>query len=1312
MKKHLPFFLSAASFFLFFLSFLQLNAQYNFQYLLAPTSGGVGASVSNTSDGGYIVAGYNQYASSTLQDMVLAKTNSNGTVQWSKKYGAASQNDECYCVRQTSDGGYILCGKGSGAYATVIKTNSSGAIQWSVNQSNSSLINKIQETKDGGFVFAGTRSIASGAYFFGKMNSAGTLLWSYESTSIPAVGTGSAGKVALQTMDKGYLFAGDIFDTTGTANDNKWGFFKTDSTGAMLWHKNYSPGKVHDVTLTTDSGFVAVGNVGGSIMSAGRFDKTGNIVWNNLYTFGSNADARAVKQTSDGGFILLIYTGLSDNGQLLKLDANGTVLWNKQINAGAIEFTFDAELALASDGGYVFAANKDNAGIYLGKASSAGTMACNTTTLTATKSVFTLTPSATTYTVSTAVFSPVSLASSSETITSTTYCTNIPLSLVMTYSNPLCYGDYNGTATATPIGGSGPFTYAWSDFGNTQTDYSLSFGTYSVTVTDGLGATATGAVTLVQPGNLSPYVTANPSGSICRGLCATLTANASGGTAPYTYNWNPGSSTTLVVCPASTTNYQLDVTDSHGCPESASAFYTQNIIQLPNGSISPATPSMCYGNGVTLTASGGNSYSWFSPVTSASASIAVNPTATITYSCLATNSSGCTKIYTNTVNVLTTPTVTVSASDSVYCLGGGSALYASGANTYSWNTGQTATSIFVSPSVTTTYSVTGTGSSGCTNKKSITITVIQSSPPSVGITPSATAMCEGGNITLSASGATAYAWSPGGQTATTIVVSPSSTSSYSLTGTNAGGCKGSTSVLLTVNPAPSVSATAASYTICSGTSTTLNATGGSSYVWQPGSLTGASVTVSPTTNINYTVTGTGGNGCTDTSLVTIAASPLLAISVSGNTTICNGSSTTLTASGGTAYSWSTTATTASIVVSPSAISSYTVNGTNSSGCTGKTIVTVTPHILSANAGTDLTITNCGGSVQLNATANYTAVTYSWSPSAGLSNASIANPSAQPQITTTYSVTVTDTCGQIIKDAVNVYVINSTSIPICLVTVDSLSQYNVIVWDKPAASSIDSFIIYREISTNNYQPIGSVSVDSLSIFMDTVRTKYFPNTGNPNNGTYRYKIETRDTCGNRSAKSPYHNTIFMINNSGTFSWQQLYTIEGSSNPVNNYLLMRDNNSTGIWDTVASVAGTQQQVNDPAYSTYQNTASWRVETEWLISCSPSVKYPLPTATNLNSSRSNVFRLNTPTSVSESANEYSIRIYPNPARGLFSIYSAEKIYSAEIVNVLGEKIDAISYAFTAAPVDLSSQENGIYFLQLKTNHGVVNKKIIIRK
>jgi uncharacterized repeat protein (TIGR03803 family) len=331
---------------------------------------------------------------------------------------------------------------------------------------------------------------------------------------------------------------------------------------------------------------------------------------------------------------------------------------------------------------------------------------------------------------------------------------------------------------------------------------------------------------------------------------------------------------------------------------------------------------------------------------------------------------------------------------------------------------------------------------------------------------------------------------------------------------------------------------------------------------------------------------------------------------------------------------------------------------------------------------------------LNGTPPYT---YSWSTNPVQTAAIASNLCAG----TTYTVTVTDSIGSA-SDTITIAALPSTLQPsICAVTVDSLSEYNIIVWDKTPyiGGGVDSFIVYREITTNNYQPIGEVPFDSLSMFIDTLRTQYFPNTGNPNNGTYRYKLMAHDTCGLFSEMSLYHNTIYINNSSGTFSWN-LYTIESTSNPVTGYTLLRDDNNSGNWQTVAGVSGTQQTVTDPQYATYQNTAAWRVQTQWGITCSPTVKNTSGNIINLNSSQSNIYRANG-AGIEEKNNAADlISIYPNPAKEFVIIdypVSSKDYPSAGIYAINGKLLQSINITQMQTEVNISDLPAGIYLIKV---------------
>ena len=354
---------------------------------------------------------------------------------------------------------------------------------------------------------------------------------------------------------------------------------------------------------------------------------------------------------------------------------------------------------------------------------------------------------------------------------------------------------------------------------------------------------------------------------------------------------------------------------------------------------------------------------------------------------------------------------------------------------------------------------------------------------------------------------------------------------------------------------------------------------------------------------------------------------------------------------------------------------------------------------------------CNGTATAAPSGGITPYTYLWNPS-GQTTQTITGLCAG-----NYTVAVADSAG---TNASSVVTIINSSVPptpaaICQVTVDSVSQYNVVIWDKtPYAGIADSFILYREITTNNYQPVGTVSYNSLSLFVDTVSTKYFPNTGDPNAGSYRYKIGMQNVCGDSSALGLYHNTIFITNNNGNFSWAQHYTIENSPNPANAYVLMRDDYSNGNWSTVNSVAGTRQNVTDPAYAAWQATASWRVETMWNITCTPTIKNPTTLASSYSVSSSNIFTANT-LSVNEVLN-HSLSIYPNPSSGtIFLDFGNQNFGNAEISfsDVVGQTLYATSITATGKQeINLSEFSKGIYFIKLKTDLGITAKKIVIAR
>ena len=193
------------------------------------------------------------------------------------------------------------------------------------------------------------------------------------------------------------------------------------------------------------------------------------------------------------------------------------------------------------------------------------------------------------------------------------------------------------------------------------------------------------------------------------------------------------------------------------------------------------------------------------------------------------------------------------------------------------------------------------------------------------------------------------------------------------------------------------------------------------------------------------------------------------------------------------------------------------------------------------------ISSCsGGSMTLSVPDDY--ISYLWS-SGGTDTSEVVTSSGD------YTVTVTNVSG--CQATSSVYSINASLIPtqeICIVTVDSASAHNLVVWEKPIVAGIDSFIVYREMGTNNYMPIGSVAYDSLSQFVDTA------NGINPNVTSYRYKVSILDTCGTESNLSYYHETMHLSTNQGIGGEVNLIWDEYEGFPIVYYYILRDSTST--------------------------------------------------------------------------------------------------------------------------------------------------------
>lgn len=332
--------------------------------------------------------------------------------------------------------------------------------------------------------------------------------------------------------------------------------------------------------------------------------------------------------------------------------------------------------------------------------------------------------------------------------------------------------------------------------------------------------------------------------------------------------------------------------------------------------------------------------------------------------------------------------------------------------------------------------------------------------------------------------------------------------------------------------------------------------------------------------------------------------------------------------------------------------------------------------------------------------------YSWLPNTGLSSPSVPNPTLTVQ-TNPITYTVTETyLGCVSNDMITVTPLLPQTPQICLVTDDSADVYNHVIWEKSLYSGVDSFIVYRETSTNTYTRIGAVSVDSLSDYTDTARS-IGPSNGNPQITTYRYKLSIKDTCGNEGALSPSHTTIFFSDlHNGQFTWNTYSVSNMTVTPITTFDLLRDSNNTGYWKVIGTSAGTSNILADPQYSTFQNVANWRVQANG-ITCNPTAREVGNSVQGtVVRSKSNITN-NRTTGTATSTGKTKLGIFPNPSSGKLSIEAGEEIGSILIYNSLGTLVYETSARGMHTDLDISGLPAGVYTLFVKGKYTKVVKE-----
>ncbi len=493
-----------------------------------------------------------------------------------------------------------------------------------------------------------------------------------------------------------------------------------------------------------------------------------------------------------------------------------------------------------------------------------------------------------------------------------------PIVVIPNQTNLTCYQNNSGMATVSVSGGTGSYTYTWTNnVSNSNTASNLAAGQYNVSIEDGNGCLVTNNFTLTEPPavTIQTISTTNPT---CFGQCNGIIQIAGNGgvSNSYTYLWSNNSSTATItsLCAG---NYTVTVSDTNNCSVTGSYNLTEPLQVIAN--ISSVTNILCHGactGAATVDVINGftpYSYSWSNNTN--------NPTATNlclgNYDVTVFDVNGCTATTTATITEPTELTSTITNIIAVRCYGecNGSATVSPNGGTppysYNWSSG-IPDQINNDSLCAGTHFVTVTDANGCTS----TTAAMVPQPSELVITniSKTDLTCNGSNdgtISVSITGGIGtWYYSLGSITDTINQFNHLAAGNYTVTVTDFNGCTKTGSI--TINePAPLVVSAQNYYSICNGEWAYLNAnaTGGTpnyTFYWN-GNQGNSSIGIQPTTNTTYTVSATDSHGCTsNTVTINIAVSAPLVVDVTANpNAVCPGQEVqltpTMTAGGGPPY---------------------------------------------------------------------------------------------------------------------------------------------------------------------------------------------------------------------------------------------------------------------------------------------------------------------------------------------------------------------------------------------------------------------------
>lgn len=535
------------------------------------------------------------------------------------------------------------------------------------------------------------------------------------------------------------------------------------------------------------------------------------------------------------------------------------------------------------------------------------------------------------------------------------------LPTVTVNSETICLGQQTATLTAN-----GASTYSWSPgnnlsstSGSVVTSNAISTQNYTVTGTDNNSCYNSSISTISV--NALPVLITSSNFTVCP--LETTSLSVSGAT---NYTWSPSTflnntnSPTVVSIPSTSITYTV-IGESNSCTSDTiiSVTVSNTVVVIANAT----TPTICPAGTTTLTASGATNYTW-SPSSSLNSSnlstVTANPASNETYTVI-----GATGTCTNSAEVIVTVTVNpiISVVNSpTICSGSGANLSASGANSYTWAPDNTLNStsganVSASPLSTNIYSVTGSSILGCKSSATVEVTVIPT--PTISVTSNTLTICDGNSASLIASGSltNSYTWTPSSSLdnsqTPSVIASPNTTTTYSVTGTNGtvpNLCTSSNTIQITVLPKTTVNIPTVS-PICYGGYNTIYATGGNIFSWAPSNSLSApnkSITIaSPSVTTIYTLTTSNNSVCPNTATVELVVNPLPIVNAGNDTTVNIDELVQLNGTGNVEVGFYPTNGEAlncnfcpTIYVQPLETTCYILKGTNAYGCVNTDTVCV------------------------------------------------------------------------------------------------------------------------------------------------------------------------------------------------------------------------------------------------------------------------------------------------------------------------------------------------------------------------------------